>query len=72
MGDTSQATYGWGEIMQEFQQPALLMTEVVVVMSMMMTALWSKFTDGASKCCELKCRVGIMQEFHIGQNSSFS
>ena len=71
-GDTSQATYGWGEIMQEFQQPALLMTEVVAVMSMTMTALWSKFTDAVSQCCQLRCRVDIMQEFHIEQNSSLS
>ena len=61
-----------GEIMQEFQQPALLMTEVVAVMSMTMTALWSKFTDAVSQCCQLRCRVDIMQEFHIEQNSSLS
>ena len=34
-GDTSEAVYGWGKIIQEFEHSALLMTEMA--MTMMMT-----------------------------------
>ena len=57
--------------MQEFQQPAFLMTEVVAVMSMMVRALWSKFTDLASECCELICRVGNGHYAGISHQTEF-
>ena len=34
-GDSSEAVYGWGKIMQEFEQSALLMTEMVMTMMTM-------------------------------------
>ena len=64
-GDTSEATYGWGEIMQEFQQPALLMTEVVAAMSVMMTIYSILVKVFSSRFSILGAEVALCRNFTL-------